>query len=130
MVCFFSTCQKLCNSFFRCILPFYDTTCFPVLSITNNYLLKAKEHYYYTLDCLERKKNKEIFFLFSRKIGFDISCKLYPLETVRMKCQILFYGKNKKFLINFAESAHSMVSNNSQMSVRNKKKSATKLCFS
>ena len=47
-----------------------------------------------------------------------------------MKCQILFYGKNKKNLINLssAESAHSMVSNNSQMSVR--KKSTTKLCFS
>ena len=46
-----------------------------------------------------------------------------------MKCQILFCGKNKKNLINLpsAESAHSMVSNNSQMSA---KKSATKLCFS
>ena len=42
-----------------------------------------------------------------------------------MKCQILFYGKNKKKnLINLssAESAHSVVSNNSQMSVRKKKR--------
>ena len=40
-----------------------------------------------------------------------------------MKCQILFYGKNKKNLINMssAEPAHSMVSNNSQMSVPKKK---------
>ena len=46
-----------------------------------------------------------------------------------MKRQILFYGKNKKIRINLssAESAHSVVSNNSQMSVR--KKRATKLCF-
>ena len=40
-----------------------------------------------------------------------------------MKCQILFYGKNKKNLINLssAESAHNVVSNNTQMSVRKKK---------
>ena len=39
-----------------------------------------------------------------------------------MKCKILFYGKNKKNLINLssAESTHSVVSNNSQMSVRKK----------
>ena len=47
-----------------------------------------------------------------------------------MKCQILFYRKNKKNLINLssAKSAHRVMSNNSQMSVR--KKSATKLCLS
>ena len=28
--------------------------------------------------------------------GFDISCKLSPLETICLKCQILFSGKNKK----------------------------------
>ena len=33
---------------------------------------------------------------FSQKTGFDISCKLSPMETVCMKCQILFSGKNKK----------------------------------
>ena len=40
-----------------------------------------------------------------------------------MKCQILFYGKNKKNIINLlsAESAHSMASNNSQMPVQKKK---------
>ena len=31
-----------------------------------------------------------------QKTGFDISCKLSPLETICMKCQILFSGKNKK----------------------------------
>ena len=30
------------------------------------------------------------------KTGFDISCKSSPLETICMKCQILFAGKNKK----------------------------------
>ena len=32
---------------------------------------------------------------FFQKIGFDISCKLSPQETICMKCQILFSGKNK-----------------------------------
>ena len=34
-----------------------------------------------------------IFFLFSQKTGFDISCKLSPMETICMKCQYLFSGK-------------------------------------
>ena len=40
-----------------------------------------------------------------------MSCKL-SLETICMKCQILFSGKNKNYLIKVssAESAHSMVS--------------------
>ena len=39
-----------------------------------------------------------------------------------MKCQILFYGKNKNNLINLssAESAHRVMSSNSQMSVQKK----------
>ena len=51
------------------------------------------------------------FFLFSHKTGFDISCKLSPMETIGMKClscklspmetigmkcQILFSRKIKK----------------------------------
>ena len=37
---------------------------------------------------------KNIFFLFfSWKTGFDISCKLSPMETIWMKCQILFSSK-------------------------------------
>ena len=37
------------------------------------------------------------FFTFSRKVGFDISCKLSPTkETICMKCQILLPKKNKK----------------------------------
>ena len=37
---------------------------------------------------------------FSQKTGFDITCKLSPMETICMKCQILFSGKNKKPVIN------------------------------
>ena len=33
---------------------------------------------------------------FSWKIGFDISCKLSPKETICMKCQTLFYEEKKK----------------------------------
>ena len=33
-----------------------------------------------------------IIFLFSQKTGFDISCKLSPMETICMKCQILFFS--------------------------------------
>ena len=36
------------------------------------------------------------FLFFPRKQVFDISCKLSPLETICMKCQNLFSGKNKK----------------------------------
>ena len=37
-----------------------------------------------------------IFFLFISKNRVDISCKLSIKETVCMKCQLLFSGKNKK----------------------------------
>ena len=41
-----------------------------------------------------------------------------------MKCQILFYGENEKNLFNLSsdETAHNVVSNNCQMSVRKKKR--------
>ena len=61
------------------------------------------------------RRQFEIFFLFfpeniiwhfmqivsdfsyvSQKTEFDISCKLSPVETICMKCQILSSGKNKK----------------------------------
>ena len=48
-------------------------------------------------------KNFTFFFFFflsyshfSPESRFDISCKLTPMETIRMKCQILFSGKNQK----------------------------------
>ena len=46
------------------------------------------------------------FSYFTQKTGFGISCKLSPLETICMKCQILFPGKNKKNVAaeNFTQS--------------------------
>ena len=32
----------------------------------------------------------EIFFVFLQETGFDMSCKLSPMETICMKFQILF----------------------------------------
>ena len=51
------------------------------------------------------------FSYFCQKIGFDISCKWSPKETICIKCQILLSGKSKKNIIKLssAESAHSMV---------------------
>ena len=105
---------KTVKFFSCCILHFYDTTCFPVFSIINNSLLKAEGHYYYTLTCWAKKKNKEFFSYFSRK--WDLTF------------QILFYGKNKKTLFNSssAETAHNVVNDSSQMSVRKKKKKKKK----
>ena len=47
------------------------------------------------------------FSYFSQKTGFDISCKLSLKETICMKCQILFSGKNKKnnIILSSAENA-------------------------
>ena len=39
-----------------------------------------------------------IFFIFSQKTGFEISCKLSPLETICMKFQIMFTNKNRSIL--------------------------------
>ena len=44
------------------------------------------------------------FSYFSQKTGFDISCKLSLIETICMKYQILFYGKNKKNIINLSSA--------------------------
>ena len=37
-----------------------------------------------------------IFFLVSQRSGFDISCKLSPLETICIRYQILYPVKNNK----------------------------------
>ena len=41
------------------------------------------------------------FSYFSQKTGFEISCKLSPVETICMKCQTLFSGKSKKNISKF-----------------------------
>ena len=46
---------------------------------------------------MHQTTNRRYFFLFSQRTGFDMSCKLSPLEgTMCTKCQILFSEKNKK----------------------------------
>ena len=45
---------------------------------------------------IQQTTNWWCFSDFCKKTGFDISCKLSPLETICMKCQILFPEKNKK----------------------------------
>ena len=36
------------------------------------------------------------FFFFLSETGFDISCKMSPLQLICMKCHILFSRENKK----------------------------------
>ena len=38
--------------------------------------------------------------IFSQKNGFDISCKASQMETICMKCLVLFSGKKNKKNIN------------------------------
>ena len=42
------------------------------------------------------RRHFEIYSYFSQKTGFDILCKLSPMETICMEGQIMFSGKNKK----------------------------------
>ena len=128
VICFFSTCQKLWNSF-RCILLFLWQNMFSSTFNNQSLFTKSRRTLLLHIELLGKKRRIKkyvfFFFFFSWKIGFYISCKLYPLETVRTNVKSYFMGN---FLLPSAESAHSVVSNNSQMSVR--KKSATKLWFS
>ena len=39
-----------------------------------------------------------VFFIFFKKTGFDISCKLSPVETICMNCQICFLEKVRNIL--------------------------------
>ena len=43
-----------------------------------------------------RQHIQKYYFYFSQKTGFDISCKLPPIETICMKCQSLFSVENNK----------------------------------
>ena len=40
------------------------------------------------------------FFFLSQDIRFNSSCRLFPYETVGMKCQTLFSGECKKNIVN------------------------------
>ena len=63
-------------------------------------------------EVFSRRHTEIVFSYFSQKTGFDMSFKLSLLETICMKCQIMFSGKNKKKNTNFlffAELAQRMV---------------------
>ena len=97
VICFFSICQKLWNSFSIVYCIFYDKTCFPVRSIINRYLLKAEGHYYYTLNCWGTKKNKEIFFLiFFVKWNLTFHANSTPLRLFAWHVISYFMGKIRK----------------------------------
>ena len=51
------------------------------------------------------RRHSEFCFNFSRKIGFDIWCKLSYKETIYMKCQSPFPEKNN-IILSFAEFVH------------------------
>ena len=44
------------------------------------------------------------FSYFSQETGLDISCKLSPMKTTCVRCQLLFSGKNKKNIINLSSA--------------------------
>ena len=47
-------------------------------------------------ELIQQTTNWWYFSYFSQKTGFDISCKLSPLETICMKCQSCFLSKIRK----------------------------------
>ena len=60
-----------------------------------------------TLDKISVDDSFKIFFLFSPANRIDNTCKLSPMETICMKCQILFSEKNKKNIINMSSAEFS-----------------------
>ena len=50
------------------------------------------------LEHYQRLQIDHILSYFFEQIGFDISCKLSPKETIFMRCQSLFTGKIRKFI--------------------------------
>ena len=63
----------------------------------NSDLLKVKQSLLtFSMCWADSADDKLMVFHFSKKIGFDICCKLLPKEKICMKCQILFSGKKNK----------------------------------
>ena len=74
---------------------FYAEIRIPIL-LENYGFANVNHHFCLKLSMLGKnfsRRQFEIFFAyFSQKIGFDISCKLSPEETICIKCQSLFFG--------------------------------------
>ena len=71
------------------VLPFY---------LVSYKLPRTLLNLHHSLGQFSRWQIGDIFLIF-QKTGFCISCKLSPWETICMKCQILFSGKNKKNIL-------------------------------
>ena len=54
--------------------------------------------------CWVKYAEDEFLKYFPQKTGLNISHKLSPIETIDVKCQILFSGKNKKNAINISSA--------------------------
>ena len=65
-------------------------------SVGHRLLLKEQERIYVLTLWVKfsAEDNLKYFSYSSKKTGLDISCKLSLMETICMKCQILFFGKN------------------------------------
>ena len=121
----------------RLIWVFAGRTC-PV-TFSDVGVLLCYDNITLTLSILSKifgRRHFEIYFLyflylkyisyFSQKTGFDISCKLSPKETICMKCQILFSGKNKKNInLSSAENSQRVVKVNMSLWMMFKYKSMT-----
>ena len=62
-----------------------------------------------TLGIFFSRRHNEIFFVFCQKKDLSFHCKLSPLGTICMKCQILFSGKNKKKNVTNLSSAENFI---------------------
>ena len=62
-----------------------------------------------TLRTLRQNFQQTAVFLSFPETGFGVSCKLSLMETICMKCQLLFSGENKKNITNLSpvELVHS-----------------------
>ena len=74
------------------IVKFNTYDCFFVRPCLSGLIANASFHFYRS----EQIQQTTTWWYFPQKTGFDMSCKLSPLETICMKCLILFPGKNKK----------------------------------
>ena len=65
----------------------------PGLSFKENlYIIVNFLNLYHSLGYFNRQQTDDMF-CFTLKISFDILCKVSPVETICMKCQMLFSGK-------------------------------------
>ena len=88
-------CFLLQEVLLRCVTSLVQTLSAACIIQTHQF------NHYHSMGKLSRRQIHDIFSLFFfQKIGFDISCKLSPEETIFMRCQSLFSEKNDKNISN------------------------------